>query len=160
MIGNDEASKVADTTNSGSVAGAIDKTDINKGFSVPVPNAKGEEIGKLKFEIISAEKRKEILVKGQKAKAVDGRVFLIINMKIENELDKSVDINSRNYIRLSVNGNEEEWLAPDIHNDPVEVQAISTKMTRVGFPVNDDDSLLMLQIGDIKDNKEKVLLEF
>lgn len=142
------------------VAGALAITNINKQFELPIIDKSGEDLGALKFEIISAEKRKEIFVKGKKATAVEGREFLILNIKIVNELNRSVDVNSRNYLRLSVNGNEEEWLAPDIHNDPVEVQAISTKLGRVGFPINTTDSILMLQIGEISSNKEKVLLEF
>jgi hypothetical protein len=57
-----------------------------------------------------------------------------------------------------VNGNTSELLAPDIHNDPVEVQAISTKPTRVGFPINDTDKKLTLFIGEINGQKDKVEL--
>ena len=160
VSGNNKETVSQTNKTSAQVAGAITTTNINKQFELPITDKSGEDLGALKFDIISAEKRKEIFVKGQKATAIEGRQFLILNFKIVNELNRSVDVNSRNYIRLSVNGNEEEWLAPDIHNDPVEVQAISTKLGRVGFPINTTDSLLMLQIGEIASNKEKVLLEF
>ena len=67
-------------------------------------------------------------------------------------------MNTRDYVRLTVN-NGSEWLAPDIHNDPVEIQAISTKYTRIGFPISDTDKKLKLQIGEINGDKEIVDLK-
>ena len=78
-------------------------------------------------------------------------------MKITNNYDKSVQIPTRDYIRLMVNGSDEK-LAPDIHNDPVEIQAISTKYTRVGFPINETDKDLILQVGEIAGKKQTVKL--
>jgi hypothetical protein len=134
--------------------------ELNKTFNIPLTDENQKAIADLNYEIESAEIRKEILVQGSKASAVDGRAFLIINLKIGNESERGVNVNTRNYLRLSTNGNEEEWLAPDIHNDPVEVQAISTKKTRIGFPVNDSDKNLVLQFGDITGEKEKIQLNF
>jgi hypothetical protein len=41
----------------------------------------------------------------------------------------------------------------------VEVQAISTKFTRVGFPINENDSDLKLRVGEIEGEKETIPLE-
>ena len=149
------------------VAGINDnKTDIqpakstqvlNKEFLFPLKDAKGKEISKLKYSIQSVELRDEIVIKGQKATAIKGRTFLILNLKITNDYDKSIQISARDYIRLSVN-NSSEKLAPDIHNDPVEIQAISTKFTRLGFPINDTDKNLTLQVGEIDGKKELIKL--
>lgn len=130
---------------------------LNKEFLFPLKNAKGKEISKLKYNIQNVEIRDEIIVKGQKATAIKGRTFLIINLKITNDFDKSIQINARDYIRLIVN-NSSEKLAPDIHNDPVEIQAISTKFTRLGFPINDTDKNLTLQVGEIDGKKELIKL--
>ncbi len=131
--------------------------ELNKEFLFPLKDAKGKEISKLKYSIQKAELRDEIIIKGQKATAIKERTFLVLNLKITNDYDKSIQISARDYIRLIVN-NSSEKLAPDIHNDPVEIQAISTKFTRLGFPINDTDKNLTLQVGEIDGKKELIKL--
>lgn len=140
------------------VAGAKAVEDINREFAFPLKNETGEELSRIKYTVEKAELRDEIVVKGQRATAIKGREFLIITLKIVNEYEQAIEMDTRDYIRLSVNDNENEWLAPDIHNDPVEIQAISTKYTRVGFPINDSDKNLVLRIGEIGGDKEFVEL--
>jgi hypothetical protein len=134
--------------------------DINREFQFPLRDQEGKEVGKLSYTLETAELRKQIIVKGKRATAVEGRVFLIINLKIANVLDQGVEVNTRDYIRISVNGNMEEKFAPDIHNDPVEVQAISTKTTRVGIAINETDSNIEVQVGEINGAKEYIKLSF
>ena len=134
--------------------------DLNKELNFPLRNSKGEEISKITYVLEKAELRDEIIVDGKRATAIKDRTFLIVTIKIVNNYDQSIQINSKDYVRLSVNGNKEEWLAPDIHNDPVEVQAIATKYTRLGFPINDTDKDLILAIGEIQGDKEEVPLNF
>ncbi|KKR30475.1 hypothetical protein A2715_04405 [Candidatus Woesebacteria bacterium RIFCSPHIGHO2_01_FULL_39_32] len=141
--------------------GIAEKTlDVNKEFAFPLKDSEGEKVAEIKYIVEKAELRDEIIVKGKRATAIKGRTFLIFNLKVSNEFTQSININSKDYIRLSVNGNEEVWLAPDIHNDPVEVQAISTKYTRVGFPINDTDTNYVIRVGEIKGEKEKIPLSF
>src|SRR3990170_7640206 len=142
------------------IQGAKSTTDINREFSFPLRDDKGEQVSQLKFGIQTAELRDEIVVKGQRANAVKGRTFLILNLKISNDFGQSIEINTKNYVRMTRNNNEYEKLAPDIHNDPVEVQADSTKLTRVGFPINDSDSDLKLHIGEIGGEKQIIDLKF
>lgn len=129
---------------------------INQNFDFPVVDQKGKEITKIKYELSNAEITDEIVVQGQKATAIKGRVFLIINLKLTNDYSKAISLNAKDYVRLSVNGNKDNWLAPEIHNDPVEVQAISTKITRVGFPINETDSNLVLRMGEIDGEKSEI----
>lgn len=142
------------------VAAARATTELGREFEFPLISDSGEEVSKIKYKLELAELRSEIVVKGQKATAIKGREFLIINLKITNEHNQSIEINTRDYIRLSVNKNENEWLAPDIHNDPVNVQAISTKYTRIGFPINSNDKNLVLQIGEINGSKDRIKVDF
>ena len=133
---------------------------IGREFDFPIKDEKGDEITRFKYTIESVEIRKDIIVKGQKATSVDGRKFLILNVKLSNTLDKMVQINTRDYVRLIRNGNPNEQLAPDVHNDPVEVQAISTKLTRIAFPINSTDTDLQIQVGEIKGEKQLVPIVF
>lgn len=137
---------------------ALKTQEINKEFSFPIKDAAGKEVSKMKYEIQKASVQDEILVKGQRARAVEGRIFLIIDIKITNSFNQGLQINSRDYMRLIVSGNKKELVAADIHNDPVEVQAISTKTTRIGFPINETDSDLVLQVGEINGKKETIKL--
>lgn len=155
-----QSNVVANTPSSNEVVAAKALKDINKTFTFPILDEEGEnELTRFSLELVSAEKRDEILVKGQKASAIPGRTFLILNLKITNSFGSGFEIDTKDYFRLAVNGNTEEWLAPDIHNDPVTVQAISTKMTRIGFPVNDADTQLLLRVGEISGEKEDLALE-
>jgi hypothetical protein len=130
---------------------------INKEYNFPLKDQTGKEVSKFTYRIQNAELRDEIVVKGQAATAVKGRTFLIVNVKITNNYDKDIQLNVKDFVRLIVNGTGEK-LAPDIHNDPVDVQAISTKYTRVGFPINDTDKDLQLQVGEVTGAKDTIKL--
>jgi hypothetical protein len=142
-----------------SVKGLRSSYEVNKEYEIPLKDDKGETVSNVVYVIEKAELRDELIYQGQKATAVEGRTFLLLNLKITNEHSQAININTKDYIRLSVNGNENEWLAPDMHNDPVEVQAISTKYTRLGFPINDSDTDLIIRFGEITGEKEKINLE-
>jgi len=133
-------------------------TTLNKTLSIPILDANGKEITKLSYIIESADLRDEIIVKGKRAVAVKGREFLILSIKMANGYEKTLEVNARDFVRLAVNGNEQELLAPEIHNDPVALQPISTKYTRLGFTINDTDKQLTIFVGEIKGGKEKVTL--
>ncbi len=130
---------------------------LNKTYEFPLVDSEGEEVSKVKYIIESAELQDEIIVKGQRAYAVEGRTFLILNIKIINSYNQGIQINARDYIRLIVDGSQDK-LAPDIHNDPVEIQAISTKPTRLGFPITSDFKQLVLQVGEIQGEKQTINL--
>jgi hypothetical protein len=143
-----------------SILGARATQDIYREFSFPLKDSNGDDVSNIKYTIEKTELRDEIVVKGQKATAIEGRTFLIVTLKVKNEFDQAIEMSTRDYVRLSVNDNKDEWLAPDIHNDPVEIQAISTKYTRLGFPINDSDEKLVLRVGEIEGDKEEVELTF
>ncbi len=130
---------------------------LNKNFSFSVKDASGNEITKLSYQIVNASLQYSILINGQKAVPVKGKVFLIINIQLTNSYDKNIQINSRDYVRLQVN-NKPDLLAPDLHNDPVEVDAISTKLTRIGFAINQTDKNIKLLVGEIDGSKTTISL--
>lgn len=142
------------------VAPATATTSINKEFNFPLKNDKGSEVSKVKYIIESADLRNEIIVKGQRARSVKGRVFLILNLKIVNDFKQKIEIQTSDYVRLSINGNKDVWLAPDTHSDPVAIQAISTKYTKIGFAINESDKDLLLKIGEINGEKQELEIKF
>lgn len=128
---------------------------IDKTFTFPLKDDKNAEVAKFKYIIGDVQLQDEIIVKGQRATAVKGRTFLIVNLKIINDSSHTFDINTRDYIRLSIESNNERFAA-DIHNDPVQIQAISTKPTRLGFPINDTNKKFTLYVGEIKGEKKSI----
>lgn len=138
------------------IQGALASVLVNQEILIPLTTKEGGE--NLIYRVESVEKRNQILVQGKLQTAVAGRLFLILNVKLTNNLDQGIEINTKDYVRLKVNGSE-ELLAPDIHNDPVEVQAISTKYTRIGFPIYDTDKQFVLRMGEIKGDKVEIPLE-
>lgn len=141
------------------VSDALAKEDLNITFNFPFKNDKGKELGKVRYTLDSADLRTQIYIKGTPANALKGKQFIIVYLKLKNDSRTGVKINTRDYIRLSVNNNKDEWLGPNIHNDPVEVQAQSTEKTRVGFIINSTDKALTLRIGEIDGKKEIIELK-
>jgi len=139
----------------------ISEKYIGKDLAIPLKDENGEEVSSLTMRIENVELRDEIIVQGQKATSVAGRGFLVVNLKLVNNLEQSVEVNTKDFLRLGLSGQEEaEWLAPDIHNDPVLIQAISTKPTRVAFPVDIERRQYVLQVGEIVGEKEKLEIDF
>lgn len=157
-----DAQSTPDTQVSSNKPEIIATKNINKLMAFPLRDEKGKEVGKYEYEITSAELRNRIIVQGRGANAIDGRVFLIFNLKLKNSIDKSLQLNTRDYVRVVVVSNPNEKLAADIHNDPVEVQAISTKYTRIGLAINESDSKkpIKVQIGEIGGAKQEIELKF
>lgn len=131
---------------------------INKTFDFSVKDEKGIEITKIKLVFESADLQDQLILQGQKASAIKGKTFLIINFSLSNSSNKYIQLNSRDYVRLV--GNNGEMIAPDIHNDPIQIQPISTKESRLGFPVDDTIKNFTFSVGEIDGKKTKVTLSF
>jgi len=137
----------------------ISTANLNTDFSFPLKDSKGNEISNVNINASNAELKSEVIIKGSRSAAQNGKAFLIIDLKITNDYNKSIDVNTRNYFRLSLEG-KDVWLAADIHNDPVKVQAISTKLTRIGFIVDKDTKKYILRIGEIDGDKQEIEINF
>lgn len=142
------------------VSGPRATAQVNKELSIPLKDEKGKIVSTISYSLQTADIRDEIFIQGQKAVAVKGRTFLIMTIKITNPYDKSIQVNTRDYIRLSMNSNESEWFAPEIHNDPVQISPISTKITRLGFPINSSDKNFKVKMGEIAGEKQSLDLNF
>lgn len=135
-----------------------EKKVLGNKITIPIKNASGETISEIFYTLSEYEITSEVIVQGKKAMAIAGRAFLIVNLKVENTSDQTIQIQTKDYLRLSIGGSN-EWIAADIHNDPVEVQAKSTKFTKIGFPINKSDTNLKLQLGEINNQKEIINLD-
>lgn len=131
---------------------------LNKKFSFPLKDDKGKEVAKISYFVESANLQDAFIYQGKVATAVKGRSFLIFDLKITNPYTKTIEINAKDYLRIKVN-NSSEQLAPEIHNDPVQIQANSTKYTRIGLPINDSDKNMVLLIGELQGQKQTVKLD-
>ncbi len=130
---------------------------LNKEFKFPLKDDKGAEVAKINYLVQSANLQDSFIYQGKVAKSVKGRTFLIFDLKITNPYSKTIEINAKDYVRVRVNGKDEQ-LAPEIHNDPVQIQANSTKYTRIGLPINDTDKNIILLVGELAGKKEEVKL--
>lgn len=130
---------------------------INKTFSFPVSDASGNVATNAAYTVLSADIQNDIFLKGDVASAVAGKTFLILTIKVANSSDKDITLNTRDYIRLS-EGYSPDLLAADVHNDPVSIQPISTKYTRIGFTIDTKQKRLVLHIGEIDGEKTTVIL--
>lgn len=130
------------------------RRDINQTFNFSI----GEN--KIAYTIENAELQDEIIIKGQIAKSVKGKSFIVLNLKVRNDSNEVIEVNTRDYVRLTVNGNKNDKLALEIHNDPVLVQPISTKSTRLALPIKDSDKSLNLYVGEINGEKKNIPINF
>ncbi len=132
--------------------------EINSEFNFPLKDGKGKTVAQISYFVESANLQDSFIFQGKLAKAIKGRTFLIFDLKITNPYTKTIEINAKDYVRVKVNGKEEQ-LAPEIHNDPIQIQANSTKYTRIGLPINDTDKELTLLIGELTGKKETIKLD-
>lgn len=141
---------------------AVATLNLNKEFNFPILDENGKEAGTFEYVIESASLQRQIIVQGQRASAIKGRIFLVLNLKLTNSEEQRIQLNTRDYIRLITSSKPEEQFAPDIHNDPVEVQAVSTKYTRVGIAIDEQDAkkLIQLKVGEIGGEKQTIDLKF
>lgn len=130
------------------------EVEVDQSIEIPI----GED-NVITYTITTAELQDSIVIRGQQAYPVDGKQFLVLNLKLSNTETQRVRLDTRDFIRLSVNDSPDR-LAPAIHNDPVELQPISDQYTRLGFSVFLDDADYKLFLGEITEEKIEIPLEF
>lgn len=127
--------------------------EIGKSFAFPIRNGNGEATkGDLKMTMTTVEKTNRILIKGTPATSRDGKIFLIVNLELDNPTQNKLGLAPVELIRLVDSSGKK--FAPDVHNDKVTIEAISIKKTRVGFVVDENATGLKLQVGEVGGTKE------
>lgn len=151
------AATTTTTTNDGRVElrKPLATEPIKKNFSFPLKDTAGKEVSSIKLVVQNVELRDQIIIQGKIANTTVGKNVLIANIELTNNFTKPIQINSRNYFRLKKN-NDGKLYDPKIHNDPVDVQPVSTTTTRVGFTVDDSDNDFIIRVGDVTDPTAKI----
>lgn len=135
------------------------QTTINKTFQFPITNSTGTTVTNLTYTLKQADKQNQVIIQGQRAYAVAGKTFLILTIKLTNPSNKTIQMNTRDYVRLVLPGNK-DLLAPDMYNDPVVIQPISTEYAMLGFSIPQTTTRVTLQIGELSAAKTIIPIQF
>lgn len=149
---------------------SVGSSNITKGISLKVDKSsdfpaltnQGKPINttKIKFKVATAEKTSQVLVNDKVFTAKNNKMFLIVNLELKNDATSLVNILPGDLIRLTIDGDEENKFAPDLHNNLVPVAAISTKLDRIGFVIPQETRDFKLYVGELEGKKEQVSLNF
>ena len=128
---------------------------LNKNLLVTISDTQGNAVGQANYVIKDYKLTKTVYLNGREAKAKDGRGILAFNVDITNQYQNGIQLTARDYIRLRKN-NQDKWLSPDVHSDPVDIRPLTTSATIIGFILDENDIKIQLQIGHANDEKEVI----
>lgn len=106
---NQIASSTADKNTKDTV---IARTEINQ--SIDIPTGKDDSV--ITYQLVDAEINSEITADGERYFPKEGKQFLILNLKLSNDSENRVAINTRDYVRLDAN-NQGDRLPPAFFNE-------------------------------------------
>ena len=127
---------------------------INKEYNFPIYSSDGKTESSLKMVVTAAQRNDKILVNGKTSQAAVGKDFLILNMEITNATNNKLNVRPVDFFRMV--GADGKLFAADVYNDPVKVEPISIKKTRVAYVVSESQENFKFQIGEIKGDKQEV----
>lgn len=143
------------TSNTNSLA----KVNVNRRFEVPIKNKDGSQTGeKLGITITTIEKTNEILIKNSPAKTKNGKIFLILNIEIQNDTKQQLTVRPVDMVRLI--GDDGRSYAPDVHNNEVSAEPVSLRKTRVGYVVEQSKNNFKLLVGEVRGQQEPIEVSF
>ena len=114
--------------------------------------------GNLKLTVTNAQIGNSVLVQGKTARPVKGKVFLIINMEIENSYKVALyafPVDLFRFVR-----SDGQKFAPSVHQGTVEIRPQATKKSNIAFVVSPDDKKFKIEIGEIGKEKETLEITF
>ena len=135
------------------------KVNVGRRFEVPIKNKDGSETGeKLGITITTIEKTNEILIKNSPAKTKNGKIFLVLNIEIQNDTKKQLTVRPVDMVRLI--GDDLRSYAPDVHNNEVSAEPVSLRKTRVGYVVDQSKNNFKLLVGEVRGQQEPIEVSF
>jgi hypothetical protein len=121
---------------------------VNKDYTVIAKTSDQRSTnGNLKLKITDAKITNSLLVQGNLATPVKGKVFLVINMEVENPYKVSLYVFPVELFRLVRDDGQK--FAPSVHQGTVQIHPNSTKKSNVGFVVQPSDKKFKIEVGDI-----------
>jgi hypothetical protein len=128
---------------------------VNRKFEIPIRSSSGTVTGeKLSINLSTIDKSNKILIQGKPATARAGKTFVILNLEIDNSTKNQLTVRPVDFIRLQ--DSEGRSFASDVHNEAVKAEAVSTKRTRVGFVVDENQKSFKFLIGEITGEKQTI----
>lgn len=140
-------------------SGDVSTVEVNRRFEVPIKNQDGSETGEnLGITITKIEKTNNILIQNNPAKTKPGKIFLVINLEIQNDTRKQLKVRPVDMVRLI--GQDGKNYAPDVHNNEVSAEPISLRKTRVGYVVDENQKTFKLLIGEVRGQQDAIEVTF
>lgn len=135
--------------------------ELNNSFEFQAFNSAGKPAGsKIKFKITTVEKTSQVVVKDQTFTAKNDKLFFIVNLLLKNDSTAPLNIIPGDLVRLSIESDDENKFAPDLHNNVVYISPISSRIDRIGFVIAQDAKKFKLYVGEIEGKKEEIAFQF
>lgn len=128
-------------------------TPLQESYTFTARDSQGNltnQVVDLKFT--GAHMEQEVLVRGQKANARNGKGFFLLDIAVTNDTNNVLYLNPLDLVRLI--DSEEIKLAPQVHQGMLEVRPQSSKTTNLGFVVVNDRKNFTIQVGELSAQKE------
>lgn len=153
--------KIKNPSQPATVKPKTESTQVDKSFEFAALNNQGKATSfKIRLKITSAERTNQVLVKDQNYTAKNNKLFLIVNLELKNDATQPLNILPGDLIRLTYNNDQDNKYAPDLHNNLVQVSAISTRIDRLGFVIPDNAKSFKLFVGELEGKKEAITVNF
>lgn len=132
---------------------------IGRAMDLRAKNADGDTLVQtVNVAVTTAQLQERVLVRGNWIKARDGKLFLILNLDIRNDVNAALYAVSQDWVRLIENDDKKK--APTAHQGMVEIRPLSTKETNVGFVVDEGQKQFLLEIGATDGQGELIEIQF
>lgn len=152
---NKKTSSQKNSLNLSEKAVPISETKVNKSFDFLIKKGAKD---KFSINIEKASLVKLVTSKGKPMVPKPGEVFLLLYLKLENNLTVGLNINSQNYFRLI--DKEGKRYAPDFYNTSLQVLPISVKSDNLGFVIKEGEKNIQIQVGEVDGEKKTVEIQF
>lgn len=130
--------------------------DIQRSYVVVArTEEKQRTTGRFNLTVTKARFADSILVQGKRAKPIKGKIFLILDMEIENPHKVQLyafPVDLFRFIR-----EDGQKFAPSVHQGAVLVRPEATKKSNVAFVIFPNEKNFKIEVGEV--GKEKEILE-